>query len=173
MRFRTLTAVFLAGAGVLVAGCGSTGCVAEGDQISVTLRASSDLNDSGSGPQHVRFRAWALRNASQFRELCTSQPDSLVKSDPRELEESGLGKAFPAGSAWITPGSTQPLRLTVPADVTFTHVGVIVLYPTPQNLLVQLDCRDHPGYAYADPVHAVAVELNRNSVAPGGGGAQE
>ncbi len=152
------------------AACGSTSCASEGDQLSVTLRATPDLNDTGSGPQHVRFRAWAVQNARQFREVFDSKPASLVKDEPRTLEDSGLGKAFPTGSAWITPGSRQPLRLSVPEDIEYTHVGVVVLYPTPQQILVALDCDDRVGYSYDGPVHTITVDLGRNTIAPGAAG---
>ncbi len=165
MRWLWGVAVFVAAcAGVMpLAGCGST-CVAKGDRLVVDLVGASDLNDAGEGPQHVRFRVWAVRDATIFN---STDAATLAEGDAEVLERQQMGKAFAVDSSWLKPGGTRRVFETISEDEQFTHVGVAVLYPQPRKELVPLDCSSRPGYSSAKPEHRVSFLLDRNSVRPG------
>jgi type VI secretion system VasD/TssJ family lipoprotein len=157
-------AVVLAAAGALaLGGCGST-CVAEGDRLVVDLVGSQDMNDAGEGPQHVRFRVWAVRDAAIFQGADAS---ALAEADPAVLERQGMGRPFATDASFLRPGGTRLLYETVAEDGQYTHVGVAVLYPQPRKELVPLDCRTRPGYRAAKPEHRVSFVLDRSTVRPG------
>lgn len=147
------------------AGCGSS-CVGEGDRLVVDVHATPDLNDAGSGPQHVRFQVWAVADRGMFD---NARADALAGPDTSTFERQGMGKVFVTDSAWITPGATRQLAVRVLLDDEYTHVGIAVLYPEPQKAVVPVDCGEHPGYRREDANHHVEFTLGAHAVEVGGG----
>jgi type VI secretion system VasD/TssJ family lipoprotein len=162
VSMRSLTWAVLAAA-LAAAGCKGTPCVAKGDQIVVDLSTSPDLNDTGAGPQHVRYQVWAISNPLMFQ---NASPAALTEADKSGgFQQQQLGRPFllPTESNWIQPGvAARRLVLGVDMDEQFTHVGIVVNYANPTKLLVPLDCKPHEGYSSAKPYHNVAILLLRD-----------
>jgi hypothetical protein len=171
---RALIASALAALALTGAGCKGT-CVEPGQRIVVDVAAGADVNDwQGSGPQHVRYRVWALKDVAGFenqtgeRESATALIDS--QQDAARIG-SGFGQPFFGGGAnpgWITPASKQTLApLAVATAEQYTAVGIVVLYPQPAHAIVHLDCDKHPGYEVKDGVHHVSFRLDGTRVDAG------
>jgi predicted component of type VI protein secretion system len=161
MRGIAVFGLVAAAAGTLsLPGCGS--CVAKSDRIVVDVVSSADLNDMGSGPQHVRFQVWAVRDRQMFDGART---EALAEADGvATFERQGLGKAFVTDSSWIKPGSSRQLVLKVDEDEEFTHVGIAVLYPESKKVAGALDCTERPGYSVAKPDHKLTFSLGKQSI---------
>jgi hypothetical protein len=145
-------------------GCGGA-CVAKDDKIVVDLISAADLNDTGSGPQHVRFQVWAVRDKGMFD---GARPEALAESDGvSTFERQGLGTVFVTDSSWIKPNSSRQVVLRVPEDEQFTHVGVAVLFPEPRKVIGALDCDDRAGYKVEKPEHKLTFSLGRSTVEAG------
>lgn len=148
-----------------LAGCGGA-CVAKDDRIVVDLVSSADLNDTGSGPQHVRFQVWAVRDKAMFDGART---EALAEAEGiGTFERQGLGKVFVTDSSWIKPGSTRQVVLRVAEDEEFSHVGVAVLFPEPRKVIGALDCDERTGYKPEKPDHKLTFSLGRQSIDAGG-----
>lgn len=155
------------------AGCKGT-CLDQGERVTVEVKAAANLNDwQGSGPQHVKYRVWALNDVATFEALA-SQPDGAAGlADPaqdaaRIGARFGLPFAPSSTGGWITPGSIQALSpLVASVDSQFVAVGIVVLYPQPKGAVVRIDCGEHDGYAEKKEVHEVSFKLEGTAVAPG------
>ncbi len=146
-------------------GCGS--CVTEGDRLVVNVIAADDLNDTGSGPQSVRYRIWAVSESAQFD---AATPESLAADDPGVHVSRALGNPFPASSAWLTPGLTTRLQLNVASDEQYTHIGIAALFPVGQKQLIALDCEKRSGYRKKGDDHVVDVRFLADNLSLGGAG---
>ena len=162
---RGLVAVGIAAvaAGALpLAGCGT--CVAKSDRIVVDVVSAPDLNDTGSGPQHVRFQVWAVRDKQMFE---GARAETLAEAEGvATFEKQGLGKVFVTDSAYIQPGSSRQLVLLVAEDEEFKHVGIAVLFEHARKVVGPLDCTERPGYKVEKPDHKLTFHLGRQSVEP-------
>lgn len=163
----------LLAAAAALPGCGGK-CVAQDDRIVVDLVSSQDLNDTGAGPQHVRFQVWAVRDKTLFD---GARPEALAEADGvTTFERQGLGTVFVTDSSWIKPGSSRQVVLKVTEDLQYTHVGVAVLYPEPRKLLGALDCEEREGYKAEKPDHKLTFSLGKSTLdagPPGGGAAKD
>jgi len=164
MTSRWATAWILCAAAASSAACGST-CLEEGDQLSVTLVAdAAHLNDSGSGPQHVRYRAWAVKDAKMFAAAFAAKPANLV-TDWQALQTQGLGDPLGSPSSeWIAPGARQPFVHNVTLEAQYSHVALVVLFPRPVFELVPLTCEPVPGYRLVEREHRVEMNLGRDAI---------
>jgi predicted component of type VI protein secretion system len=173
MRTGFVVAAVLASAAALP-GCAGT-CVQPGQRIVVDVAAGADVNDwQGSGPQHVRYRVWALKDVAAFETLSADRDAATSLVDPQQDAArigAGFGQPFFGGGAnpgWITPASKQTLApLAVNAEEQYAAIGIVVLYPQPAHALVKLDCDKHPGYEMKDGVHKVAFRLDGTRVDAG------
>ena len=153
----SLAALLAAG----LAGCGST-CVAKGDRIVVDVVSGADLNDTGAGPQTVRYQVWAVRDRTMFD---AARAEALASAEGvGTFERQGLGRAFVSDSNWIKPADRLSVVGLVDDDNQFAYVGIAVLFPTPQKAIVALDCSSHDGYTVVKPEHHVVFTLGRNTV---------
>jgi len=155
-------------AGVLAASCSSP-CVDMGQRILVDVIASPQLNDTGSGPQHVRFVVWAVKDRQAFE-----GESAASLSDPVAAERLGsVGKPLSTDSYFIKPGATRKLSVRVELEAEFTHVGIAVDYAQPKSLLVAADCGAHAGYAVEEAEgkkqHHVVFNLEKASITAGSG----
>ena len=170
-----MKAIMGAAAALVLAAAGCKGtCLDTGERVAVAVHAAANLNDwQGSGPQHVKYRVWALNDVATFEALA-SQPDGAAGlADPaqdaaRIGARFGLPFAPTSTGGWITPGSSQTLPpLAASMDSQFVAVGIVVLYPQPKGAVVRIDCDEHAGYAEKDDAHEVSFKLEGTSVAPG------
>ncbi len=148
-----------------LAGCGST-CVAKGDRVEVSVASTDRLNNSGQGAQHVRFQAWAVRDAVLFAKMASERPDDLASAQNSEKFPQ-LGKAFDLGE-WMKPASERSGTLDVGEDSLYTHVGLIALYTRgTRTAIVPIDCASgRPEYKVTKPVHAVRFTMDETNVGP-------
>jgi len=140
--------------------------VAKGDRVEVTITSTPTLNDTGQGAQHVRFQAWAVRDAALFAKMAAERPDELAAAQNAEKFPL-LGKVIDAGE-WIKPASNRSGTIEITEDKLYTHVGVIALYTTgARTALIPLTCGDaDPGYSVKKPVHFVKFTLDDHGVGP-------
>ncbi len=156
---RWLVAAALLASAMAASGC-SGPCVQEGDRLVIVLHAGDDLNDVGSGPQHVRYRVWAVRNEALFK---AATPAALTREDPEAAARRGVGDAVEPSRSWITPGAAEEFVHAVTLEEQYTHVGLVVLYPDPKTLLVPLDCEERAGYEMERPEHRITIQLGRSA----------
>jgi predicted component of type VI protein secretion system len=153
------------------AGCKGT-CLDAGEKVSVEVRAAANLNDSqGSGPQHVKYRVWALNDVTTFEALAAQPDGAAALADPaQDAARVGQGFGLPMSApngGWIAPGTNQtvaPLAATV--DKQFAAIGIVVLFGQPKSAVVAIDCGEHDGYAEKKGVHEVTFQLDGTAVAP-------
>ena len=160
---RTALALVAAAGAAFAGGCGST-CVKKDQRIGVRLVATPDLNDVGGGPQHVQFRAWAVRDRAVWESLAA---EVLAGGEVSMLVAQGLGTSFPTESSWLRPGYEARSFLAVTDDLQYSAVGVAVLYPAPRKALVALDCARSAGYVVENNAHQLTFTLERADVRPG------
>jgi type VI secretion system VasD/TssJ family lipoprotein len=161
--FTAVVGAFAVAAALAVtAGCGSA-CVAPGGRIRVAINADGDLNDAGQGPQHVRYQVWAVQDLAMYE---NADAASLAKD--KALQEEGMGQVFANTKAWIKPGTSRKLAMSIASEGQFTHVAIAVAYPEARKTLVPLDCGEHTGYQEDDGVHSVTFTLGRDAVEAGG-----
>jgi hypothetical protein len=162
-RFLVSAAVLAAALGA--AGCGSA-CVAKDDNIVVDVQSTRGLNDTGAGPQHVRFQVWAVANRQMFD---NASAEALAGAEGvANFERQGMGKVFLTDSNWIKPESTKTVVQRVEDDKQYGWVGIAVMYPEPRKAIVALDCSEHAGYAVKKPEHHVTFTLAKSAVEAGG-----
>ena len=103
---RALKTAALVAASLLAAGC----CMQAGDSIRVQVVGSPDLNDAGAGPQHARFRVYAVKDADAFD---SQSVEELATGRVSAVAMESIGRAFPSDSNWLTPGGVRTLQLGV------------------------------------------------------------
>ena len=154
---------------LLVAGCGGRECGDKGDSLIVDVNTTKNLNDSGGGPQHVRFQVWAVKDKSMFE---NASPDALTESESvANFERQGRGKVFISESNWIKPESTRTLIQSVSDPKEYGWVGIAVAFPKPHKALVSIDCEEKQGYKATKEEttkHRVTFTIAKQSVDAGG-----
>jgi hypothetical protein len=159
-----LVAALAVSASAALAGCGT--CVAKGDRVEVTVSSTQTLNDTGQGAQHVRFQAWAVRDAALFAKMAAERPEELASAQNADRFPQ-LGKVIDAGE-WIKPSSVRSGTIEVTDDKLYTHVGLIALYTSgAKTALIPLTCGDSdPGYSVKKPVHFVKFTMDDRGIGP-------
>jgi len=170
MKLRaTVGSLLVLASGMTVSACGSP-CVTKGDQISVELIASKNLNNTGSGAQQAPFRLWAVTKAGVFKSLGAEQ---LCRGKVDLVEAQNAAKAFATGGNWIAPGAKLKAVHEAEVDGAITHVAIAMMIPQAVLLMIPLDCNERDGYVKDDNTHKIRLVVGKKNVALAGDKSKE